>query len=124
MTAETTDSERARFREALERISSMDKEGVRADDLGRAARIAHEAINGEGVLPPPDSAYWVNHDVSSPHFPEQRAEPQGLTDAEILEATFEVSHADITALSEYNIAICRALEAYLAARASAGRADK
>jgi hypothetical protein len=29
---------------ALEQIAAMDPKSIRADDLGRAARIAHEAI--------------------------------------------------------------------------------
>lgn len=29
---------------ALEKIADMDPHGIRADDLGRAARVAHEAI--------------------------------------------------------------------------------
>lgn len=31
---------------ALEKISAMDPKGIRADDLGRAASIAREAIQG------------------------------------------------------------------------------
>jgi hypothetical protein len=32
------------FREALEKIAAMDRLGARADDLGRAARTAREAL--------------------------------------------------------------------------------
>lgn len=31
---------------AMEKIAAMDPKGIRADDLGRAARIASECING------------------------------------------------------------------------------
>jgi hypothetical protein len=37
--------------EALQKIAGMDPWGVRADDLGRAARIAREAL---AVVPPAD----------------------------------------------------------------------
>lgn len=39
-----------RLRAALDKIEAMDPRGIRADDLGRAARIAHEAIT---TLVPP-----------------------------------------------------------------------
>jgi hypothetical protein len=35
-----------RLREVLEKIAAMDPKGIRADDLGRAARIAAEGIRG------------------------------------------------------------------------------
>jgi Lar family restriction alleviation protein len=41
-------------REALEKIAAMDPKGIRADDLGRAARIASAALNGEGRSKPVD----------------------------------------------------------------------
>jgi hypothetical protein len=37
--------ERDAMKNALKRISAMDAKGIRADDLGRAARIASEAIS-------------------------------------------------------------------------------
>jgi DNA-binding CsgD family transcriptional regulator len=47
------------FRVALQRIADMDPKGLRADDLGRAARIARDAIGVAGrdpqTLPPSDA---------------------------------------------------------------------
>jgi hypothetical protein len=37
---------------ALEEIAAMDPKGVRADDLGRAARIAREALGSVGTPRP------------------------------------------------------------------------
>jgi hypothetical protein len=37
--------ENVQLRSALEKIAAMDPKGIRADDLGRAARIAREAID-------------------------------------------------------------------------------
>jgi hypothetical protein len=42
-------SDCATLREALQRIADMDPKGLRADDLGRAARTAREALSAHGV---------------------------------------------------------------------------
>jgi hypothetical protein len=41
--------ENTRMRNALQQIADMDPEGRRADDLGRAARVAREAQRPPGV---------------------------------------------------------------------------
>jgi hypothetical protein len=37
------------LRDALQQIADMDQLGQRADDLGRAARVARAALDGDGV---------------------------------------------------------------------------
>jgi hypothetical protein len=40
---------RATLHTALQQIADMDPNGIRADDLGRAARTAREALSANGV---------------------------------------------------------------------------
>lgn len=51
--------------EALRRITDMDPQGVRSDDLGRAARIAREALAAQPAAPGVPPGFWLAPDEPS-----------------------------------------------------------